>query len=202
MSKISKITILIFSEIIIYIFLFFVLPSVFIRERPGISKTSYNEILPLDQKNSFNQEFISDQNNLRSISVQLKNPQLNNQSKIKIELQNQDHTTLQTLETSGISIGDPSWTNFEFPYLHSQKGDKFFIKISTDNQKMDSLYVYGNRQDNSINLKTTYSYPSFKISLQKNIDYQFNQIKQRSFLEIIKYSGLLVVLNIFIILIL
>lgn len=200
MPKIIKFTILSISEILFLIFLFIILPSIFIKERPGIYQTSFSETLSLDIKNSYSQEFTTDQDNLRSISVLLKNPALSNKSQVKIELQDQNKITLQTLETSGISIGDPSWINFEFPYINSQKGDKFFIKISTDNQQSDYLFVYGENKTKSINFKTTYTTSSIKESLQKNINYQLDQIKERNTSSNLLYTITVIILNILIIL--
>lgn len=198
MPKIIKLTILIVSELLFLITLFIVLPSVFIKERPGVYQTSYNETLSLDIKNSYIQEFISDQDNLRSISILLKNPALANKSQVKIELQAHNKNTLRTLETSGISIGDPSWITFEFPYINSQKGNKFFIKISTDNQQPNSLFVYGDNKTKSINFKTTYTTQNLKYSFQKTINSQINQLHQRSAVVNIIYGSIIVLLNIFI----
>lgn len=197
MTKRNKLALLIISELTFLATILIVLPSIFIKERPGVSQTSYNDTLSLDTKNSFSQEFTSDKNNLRSISVLLKNPGLVSKDQIKIELQDQSKVTLRHLETSGISIGDPSWVNFEFPYINSQKGDKFFIKISTNNQQLDHLYVYGNRQSKDINFKTTYTARNLKESFQNNIEYQKNQIHQRSFISIISYLTIILLLNIF-----
>lgn len=197
MSKKSKIALIIISEITFLAIVFIILPTIIIKERPGVSQTSFNDTLSLDTKNNFTQEFTSDQNNLRSVSVQLKNPGLISKDQVKIELQDQNKKTIQTLNTSGISIGDPSWINFEFPYINSQKGDKFTIYISTNNQQMDHLYVYGNRSDKNINFKTTYTARNLRESFQNNINHQISQLKQRSSLQIICYLTIIILLNIF-----
>jgi len=193
----TKFIILISSQILFFTFLFLVLPSILIKERPGILQTSYVETLSLDTKNNFTQEFISDQNNLQSISILLKNPVLLNKSQIKIELQDQNKNTIRSLETSGISVGDPSWITFKFPYINSQIGDKFFIKISTDNSKTDNLFIYGNQKDKSINFKTTYTTPNIKESIKKTIVFQLNQIKQRNPIETMIYIILIIILDIY-----
>lgn len=197
MPKKNKLFIII-SELLFLLFLLIILPSIFIQERPGVHQTSYNETLSLDTKNSFNQEFISDKNNLRSISILLKNPALINKSQVKIELQDQNNITLRSLETSGISIGDPSWINFEFPYINSQKGDKFFIKISTDNQKSDNLFIYGDNKSKNINFKTTFTSKNIKESFKDNLNQQLENLKSRDIFQTIIYSSLLLLTNIFI----
>lgn len=196
MAKRNKLALLIISELTFLAIILIVLPSIFIKERPGISQTSYNDTLSLDTKNSFSQEFISDKNNLRSISVLLKNPGLISKDQVKIELQNQNKEIIQTLNTSGISIGDPSWINFEFPYVNSKKGDKFTINISTDNPKMDNLYVYGNRSSKNINFKTIYTATNLKESFKNNIDHQLSQIKQRNLVQNISYLTIILLLAI------
>ena len=78
---------------------------------------------------------------LNSISVLLKNPALVNKSQIKIELLDKDKKLLKSLQTSGISVGDPSWITFKFPNIETKKGDTLFIKVHTDNPKPDTLYI-------------------------------------------------------------
>ena len=198
MPKISKLMFLIISELIFLFFLLIILPSIFIKEQPGIKQTSYKDTLSLDIKNSFIQEFISDQNNLQSISILLKNPALVNKSQVKIELQDQNQKTIKSLETSGLSINDPGWIKFKFPYINSKKGDKFFIKISTDNSKPDSLFIYGDNKNKSINFKTTYTFSSIQESFKENINKQINNFKTRNIFYSIAYLILLVLINIFI----
>lgn len=198
MPKINKLMFLIISELIFLFFLLIILPSIFIKERPGIKQTSYKNTLSLDIKNSFIQEFTSDQNNLQSISILLKNPALANKSQVKIELQDQNQNTIKFLDTSGLSINDPSWIKFKFPYLNSKKGDKFFIKVSTDNPKPDSLFIYGDNKNKSINFKTTYTFFSIQESFKENINQQINNFKNRNIFYSIAYLLLLVLINIFI----
>ena len=174
------------------------MPSIFIKEQPGIKQTSHKDTLSLDIKNSFIQEFISDQNNLQSISILLKNPALVNKSQVKIELQDQNQKTIKSLETSGLSINDPGWIKFKFPYINSKKGDKFFIKISTDNSRPDSLFIYGDNKNKSINFKTTYTFSSIQESFKENINKQINNFKIRNIFYSIAYLILLVLINIFI----
>jgi len=208
MPKIGKILILITSQILFLITIFLVLPSILIKERPGISQTSYSHILSLDSKNNFNQEFITDRNNLRSISVLLKNPGIINKSQIeietqnqsknvKIELQDQNKIVLKSFETSGFSIGDPSWIDFEFPYLNSQKNDKFFINISTNNELSDHFFIYGNN-NKSINFKTTFMARNIKESFKDNLNQQINNFKSRNVFQTGFYLFTIVLINILI----
>jgi len=198
MPKISKLVFLIISELVFLFFLLIILPSIFIKERPGVQQTSYKETLSLDTKNSFRQEFISDRDNLQSISVFLKNPALVNKSQVKIELQDQNQNTIRSLDTSGLSINDPDWIKFKFPYINSKKGDKFFIKISTDNQKTDNLFIYGDHKNKSINFKTTYTFSSIQESFKENINQQIKNFDYRNIFYSVIFLLLLLLINIFI----
>ena len=195
MQKRNKFGLILVGEIAFLAIIFVVLPAIFIKERPGVSQTSLNETLSLDTKNSFLQEVVSNRDNLRSVSVLLKNPGLINKDQVIIELQDASQNTLHTLNTSGISIGDPSWINFEFPAVNSKKGDRFFIKITTANQQPDHLFVYGSHSNKNINFKTTYTANNLKESLKNNLEYQKNQIKERSTSQIIVYIAAIVLLN-------
>lgn len=196
MKEKNKFIILIFFEIAFLISLFIILPSLFIREKPGTSNTVSQNILPLDTKNSYIQEFSTNKNNLQSISVLLKNPQLLNQNQINIDLLDQNKNVLRSLKTSGVSVGDPNWIDFKFPYISSKTGDKFFIKITTDNTKIDSLYIYGNEKDKTINYKTTYTSKNIKESFLDNLKEQSQKFSKINKIYLIIYSFLIIGLNI------
>lgn len=196
MKEKNKFIILIFFEILFFGSLFIVLPSLFIREKSGVSKTQSQNILPLDTKNNYVQEFVTDRDNLQSISILLKNPQLFNQSQINIDLLDKNRNILRSLKTSGVSVGDPSWIDFKFSIVSSKAGDKFFIKITTDNTKMDSLYVYGNEKDKSINYKTTYTSKNLKESFTNNLKEQSQKFNKINKIYLTIYLLLIIGLNI------
>jgi len=184
MPKKSKFLFLIIAEIFFLTFLFIVLPTVFIKERNGISQTSFENILPLDTNHTYTQSFISDRNNLNSVSMFLKNPGLKNHDSILIEVQDNHYNTIQKLETSGVSIGDPSWIKLKFPPINSQKGDTFYIKVTSNAKHDNDLYIYGNQENKSLNFKTTYKSANLSSSLKENLDFQkekFIHLSQSSF---------------------
>ena len=196
MKRNNNFLIPILGEVLFLIIILFIFPVLFIKEKPGISVLNFKDILPLDVKTSYNQKIIIDQNNLQSISLLLKNPQLFNQSSITIDLLDQDKNILRSLKTSGASVGDPNWVNFKFPYIQSKIGDTFFIKITTDNTKLDSIYVYGDWESKSINYKTTYFYGNIKESFKSNLEKQFEKINQMNKIYLGFYSFLIIGLNI------
>jgi len=211
MSKRNKLFILIISELLFFFFLLIILPSVLIKKRDGVSQTFYSEVLSLDINHSFTQKFIADYDNLRSISVLLKNPGIINKNQIEIEtqsqskmvtieLQDKNKNIINSLETSGLSIGDPSWITYNFPYIDSKKGDTFYIKVSTNNELNDQFFIYGDNQSKSINFRSNYASKNFKESFRKNISYQLEKFSQRKMFDNIVYFGLIVFFDILIIL--
>ncbi|MDD2482715.1 MAG: hypothetical protein PHE32_02555 [Candidatus Shapirobacteria bacterium] len=211
MPKRNKLFILIIGELLFFSSLLIILPSILIKKRDGISQTSYSDVLSLDVNHSFTQKFIADYDNLRSISVLLKNPGIINKSQIEIEtqsqskmvsieLQDKDKNTINSLETSGLSIGDPSWITYNFPYIDSKKGDIFYIKVSTNNELNDQFFIYGDNESKSINFRSNYTSKNFKESFQKNIAYQLDKFRQRKIVDNFIYFGLILFLDILIIL--
>ena len=198
MPKISKPFILIISELTFLVFLLIILPLIFIRERPGVSKTSFEKILPLDINHSYIQSIISDRNNLNSVSVLLKNPGLESKDVVYIEIQNNHQETLRSFSISGRSIEDPGWLNFKFPPLNSKKGDIFLLKISSNSQKDNLLYIYGDPNTQNINFKTTFTTENIKESFKDNLNQQINNFKSRNIFYSVTFLLLLLLTNIFI----
>ena len=198
MPKISKLFILIISELTFLVFLLIILPLIFIRERPGVSKTSFEKILPLDINHSYIQPIISDRNNLNSVSVLLKNPGLESRDIVYIEIQNNHQETLRSFSISGRSIEDPGWLKFKFPPLNSKKGDIFLLKISSNSQKDNLLYIYGDPKTQNINFKTTFTAENIKESFKDNLNQQINNFKSRNIFYSATFLFLLLLINIFI----
>lgn len=196
MQKRNKFIFLILFEIFFILLILIVLPALFLRERPGISQTNFNETLSLNIGNTFLQEIITDKDNIQSISVLLKNPGLSNTSHVFIEVLDKDKEVLRSLTTSGVSIGDPSWITFQFPHVTSKRGDHFFIRLTTDNDKSDSLFVYGNQQNKNINYKTIFYSETLKDSLKNTITEQISLFEQRGIYSAF-YILSLIALNIF-----
>lgn len=196
MLKKSKFLILIIAEIFFLTFLFIILPTIFIKERNGISQTSFENILTLDIKHTYLQSFTTDHNNLNSVSVLVKNPALKSTDQVKIELQNDSRNTIQVLNISGQGIGDPSWIRFKFPSVKSHYGDIFYIKVTSNAKQDNDLYIYGNQENQSLNFKTTYKSSTFKDSLKEEIIFQKVKLSKLSKIPTFVYLVMLIVTNI------
>lgn len=197
MPKIIKFIILIISELLFLVILLIVIPSIFIKEKSGIEQDSYSDTLSVDVNHIYIQSFIVDHNNLNSISIQLKNPELKNYDMVYIEIQNDKYETLRDLSISGRSIGDPSWINFKFPALNSKKGEKIFIKVTGDAIKDNHIYIFGDFDTKNINFRTTYRNITIKDSFFdsiKNLKNKFNSLNKY---QLNFYLILLVLINIF-----
>lgn len=186
------------AEIFFLFFILVIIPTIFLKEKPGIYQISFENILPLDINHSYIQPFVSDRNNLSSVSILLKNPSLESRDIVYIEVKNNNQETLQSLSISGQGIEDPGWLNFKFPSINSKKGDIFYIKISSDAQKDNLLYIYGNKNTKNINFKTTFTATNTKESLMDTLNQQINNFQSRNIFQTVSYLLLLLLINIFI----
>jgi len=198
MPKINKFYLIIPAEIFFVFFILIILPTIFLKEKPGIYQTSFENTLPLSIKNSYIQQFVTDRDNLNSFSVLLKNPELKSNDFVYLELLNSHQETIQSLKTSGISISDPSWIRFKFLPISSKKGDIFYLKITSDSPKDNLLYIYGDKNTNNINFKTTYTALNIKESFKDNLNQQINNFKSRNIFQTGFYLFTIVLINILI----
>ena len=198
MPKINNFYLIIPGEIIFIFFLLIILPTIFLKEKPGIYQTSFENTLPLSIKNSYIQQFVTDRDNLNSFSVLLKNPELKSNDFVYLELLNSHKETIQSLKTSGISISDPSWIRFKFSPINSKKGDIFYLKITSNSQKDNLLYIYGDKNTNNINFKTTFISRNIKESFKDNLNQQINNFKSRNIFQTGFYLFTIVLINILI----
>jgi len=198
MPKINKFYLIIPIEIIFIFFLLIILPTIFLKEKPGIKQISFENILPLDINHSYIQPFISDKNNLHSVSVLLKNPALKSIDMVYIEVQNSNYETIQSFSISGRGIEDPGWINFKFSPISSKKGDIFYLKITSDSPKDNFLYIYGDKNTNNINFKTTFTALNIKESFKDNLNQQINNFKSRNIFQAGFYLFTIVLINILI----
>lgn len=198
MPKKNKFFLLIFGEFIFLFFILLIFPTVFLQEKPGISQTNFENILPLNRNHSYTQKIVSDRNNLSSVSVLIKNPRLLSHDSVNIYIQDQSKDTLKSLTITGFSIGDPSWINFKFPIINSKIGDTFYINITSNSLDDDSLYIYGDTNTNNINFKTTFTAKNFKESFQNNLKEQITKFHaiNKTFLYI--YISIILITNVLI----
>lgn len=196
MLKRNNFYLLVFAQIIFLFFILIIIPSIFLIEKTGISQTSFSNTLSLDKNHTYIQNFISDQNNLNSVSVLLKNPALKSTDQVKIELIDNHQQTIQSLNISGQGIEDPAWIKLKFSSINSKKGDIFFLKITSNAQKDNDLYIYGNQENQQINFKTTYKSTNLVNSLIDTLTIQKNNFSQLNHFQLGFYLSSLMIINI------
>lgn len=178
MPKKIRIILIILVELFLIISLWILLPTLLIGDRSGVQHLGEINTLPLDINHSYLQSFVADQDNLSGISLQLKNPEIKSVDNVYLQIINDKNDIVRDLSVNGRNIADPSWINFNFIPIKSNKGDLFSLKISGDATKDNLLYIYGNDQNSNLNFKSSYKTLSLKEAFEKNLEMQKNRIYQ------------------------
>lgn len=187
---------IILAQLFFLFLILIVIPSILLKEKPGISQVYFENILSLDINYSHIESFVSDRDNLNSVSILLKNPALKSNDQVIVDIQNKNKETVQSFNIVGANIQDPGWVKFKFPPINSQKGDIFYIKIASEAQKDNFLYIYGDKESQNINFKTTYKSLTLIDSLKDTFNYQIDRFSQVNKIQTTSYSIVLLVINI------
>lgn len=178
-----------------FIFLFiFVLPPLVIKEKFAINQEGGQATFNLSEGKSFTQTVTNHLPYLNSISLQLKNPLIKNNSLIEVKINDTHGNNLQEFSFYGANVGDPSWIKLKFLPLNYSDFD---IQIFAD-EDPQNLYLYVN-QTNQIDLKTTSYLPGFKNRFIDNVKFQLNQFSQRPTILNVVYLATLIILNLLLI---
>lgn len=188
MKKILKYIIL---EIVIIVLLIIVLPSFFITKKTGINKEGGQAVLSLQKGKIYSQKIYNSSQSLNSVSLQLKNPMIRDNSLINIDIQNESGDSQREFTIYGSNIGDPSWIKLNFPPIVEQN---LIIKVSSESPEDNSLYLYADK-NGLFDMKTTYKLPTFKQRLIQNYYYQINQALKRSSWHNLIYAIIVFYLN-------
>lgn len=188
MKKIIKYLLI---ELIFIFILLIIFPALVIKEKLNINIEGGKPILPLQSGKFYTQEISNPTRSLNSVSMQLKNPQIKDNSLIYIELLDDIGEIQNDFTIYGANVGDPSWIKLDFIPINKEE---LILKVYADNPKDDTLYLYAN-QSGLFDLKTSYALPDFKSRITQNLNYQINLFKQRSMWHNILYLGSLVFFN-------
>lgn len=186
MSKINIILIELF-------FLFFILilfPSLLLTETSYFSQENDQLQISLDSGKKYVYKF-DHPANLNTLSLQLKNPLIQNNSRIDIELENSTGNSLAQFVFFGSNVGDPGWLDLNFP---PQSDTSFVINLTTDNTTPESLFLLSDPEGNW-DLKTTYQTPKFSHRFQNTINSLFNRIPKMDPVYLSFYLLVLIILN-------
>jgi hypothetical protein len=179
-------------EIVVIFFFVFLLSPIFIREEFGINREGGQATFNLSSGQTFTQIISQHPSNLDSISLQLKNPQIKNNSELTVDIDDLNNSLLQEFTFYGANVGDPSWIKLKFKPLNSPG---YQIKVYVDPNPND-LYLYIDK-NNQMDLHTTSYLPGFKNRFLGNINYQVKQFKQRNYWHNIGYFFILSAFNLY-----
>lgn len=190
MKKIIK---YILFEFILIGFLLIIFPALVITEKMGVMVQGGKPILPLQAGRFYIQEIKNPSLSLNSISLQLKNPEIKDNSLIYIEIIDESGETQKDFSIYGSNIGDPSWIKLDFNPINKAN---LVLRVSGESQFDNSLYLFAD-QNGHFDLKTTYALSNFQSRLRQNINSQVNLFIKRSLWHNRIYSTTLILLNFF-----
>lgn len=191
----KKLSVLFTINLLLPFLFLIVLPSLFITDRLDSSNTISSRLLSLtsDRPATFN--FNPSHNFINQLDLQLKNPQILNNSRIIVNVSS--YTSDQDIVFYGSNVGDPSWVTLKLKPIVNSSHSGITVNIDTDNPQNDSLYLVTDAY-NQPNYRAYYATGNFVDNLKSNIIYQLDRFKQRQLTFNLFYISLLLVLNIYI----
>lgn len=189
----KKISAYLLIEIALFLFFTILFPSLVVREGIGQNIEGGRPIISLKKNIFYTEELDNPTQSINSISLQLKNPQIQDNSLISIEILDSDGNLKRDFAIYGSNIGDPSWIKLKFTPLSEPK---LLIRITADTPDDKSLYLFAG-ESGIFDLKTTYRYPDFKSRLIQNYQSQIKLFSERSFWHNFFYLATILFLNLY-----
>ena len=159
----------------------------------GLNIEGGKPILSLQSGRYYTQVINNPTKSLNSISLQLKNPLIKDNSLIYIEIMDELGEIQKDFSIYGANIGDPSWIKLDFSPIEKTN---LVLRVSGESQFDNSLYLFGS-ENGSFDLKTTYALSNFQSRLKQNIYSQVNLFMRRSLWHNILYLVSLIMLNMY-----
>ena len=191
MKKTIKFLSLTFGEILFLIFLLIILPSIFINQIYDQNDFGESFFVPLSNSTIYQQEIKLNYANLESLSLLLKNPNLENKDPIYIDIEESNGQTLYQIALSGHSIEDPTWVPLKFLPIDKEQ---IILKINSPSRNEPLISLAFNKKDNSLVYQARYKINSFKERFQKNLKLQKNKLS-KNYLYLSIYISLILILN-------
>lgn len=192
MNKIFK---YIFIELGLIIFFYIIFPALIITEKVDLKVEGGKPVLPLQIGRSYLQVISNPTKSINSISLQLKNPEIKDNSLIYIEILDELGTLQKDFSIYGANIGDPSWIKLDFSPIDKPN---LILRVSGESQFDNTLYLFAD-DDASFDLKTTYALSNFKSRIWQNLNSQAHLFMSRSLWHNILYLFTLIILNFFLV---
>lgn len=188
----KKITLIISLNIFILVFLLVILPSFTIKKRQGTSISNGSNTLSFIQKNPISFSFISNYSNLESLTIDLKNPMVLNNSKIIFKIIGPNSE--REINFYGKNVGDPSSVPLKFTPFLDPPGTNYLVSLTTDNTDHSSLYLITDKNQQPV-FNSFYSQSNIKNNIKYNLQRQLNLFQKRSQIHNIVYFSLIIILN-------
>ena len=173
MKKIINFLALTITETIFLLFLLLILPAIFINQIYDQNDFGKAFFIPLSKSTIYQQEIDLHNPNLESISLLMKNPNLQNKDPVYIDIEEPSGNTLYKLSLTGHSIEDPTWVPIKFNPINNQK---IVLKINSPSQNEPFISLAFNQKDNSLVYQSQYKINSFKERFHKNLIFQKNKL--------------------------
>jgi len=188
----KKFLLLICLNLIPPLLLLVIIPSLFIHVRQGTSQDQGGHLLSFISNNPVTYSFISDHSMLQSLSLDFKNPGLNNNSLITLNITGP--TDQRTVVFYGSNLGDPSTVPLKFQPFIDRELSKYFVTLTTDSTDPYGLYLITNSDQQPV-FKSYYLQPGFKSNLNINLNHQLDLFRQRNLLHNIFYIGSIIFID-------
>jgi|GEM_PF-3883414 len=188
----KKVFVILTINVVIPFILIIILPSILITSRKGVSNQEGTAQVSFTNSTPMQFTITSDLSNLQSLSFDIKNPGIKNNSKIMLDIVSPNSE--RSMVIYGSNVGDPSTVLFKFPAFSEPPNTTYSIFLTTDNTVHDSLYLLTNSEKQP-KFESFYKQSNFLSNIISNLKYQFNQIKNRSIIHSLAYFTLIIILN-------
>lgn len=193
----KKIILIICLNILLPLLLLVILPSFTIRKRQGTSINSGTQLLSFVKDKPVTFSFISDNSNLQSLSIDIKNPGVINNSQINFDITGPN--SQRSIVFYGANVGDPSTVPLKFSPFSDPKSTKYIVSLTTNNTDHGSLYLITN-DIYQPHFNSFYLRSDIRTNLKVNFQRQLDLFKQRSLIHSIIYFTTILLLDYLIIL--
>ncbi|HBP51237.1 MAG: hypothetical protein US68_C0002G0039 [Candidatus Shapirobacteria bacterium GW2011_GWE1_38_10] len=179
-------------DLFLIVFLLVILPSIAIKKRQGTSHDTGNQQIAFVKENPITFSFVSNKANLQSLSIDMKNPRVTNNSKINFEITSPN--SKRNIVFYGNNAGDPSSVPLKFSPFSDPAFTKYSVYLSTDNTDPESIYLITD-QDSQPVFRSYYLQSDLKTNLRANAQRQLELIGQRNQIFNVIYLLLIFLLN-------
>ena len=174
-----------------------IFPSLVIQKRQGTFIGYGSQNLSFVESKPIKFSFISNLSNLSSLTIDMKNPRVLNDSLITFDIVGPNSE--KSVVFYGDNVGDPSTVPLKFTPFSDSPLTKYEVTLSTNNTVHDSLYVIANKEMQPI-FTSYYRQSDIKANLQSNLQRQISLFQHRSTTHNFIYISLILVLNLLLVL--